>query len=91
MDEAGESLPGPESVASVIFKAATDGSEKLRYPVKTQGASLLHGILPEQLWRTNSAQIICHCLNPGLLVGFQLCRYCRSNPYIRKWRLFIER
>ncbi len=40
MDQGAGSLPGPESVARVIFKAATDGSERLRYPVKTQGASL---------------------------------------------------
>jgi NAD(P)-dependent dehydrogenase (short-subunit alcohol dehydrogenase family) len=44
-------LPGPESVANVIFKASTDGSNRLRYPVKTQGASVLHRILPEQQWR----------------------------------------
>jgi NAD(P)-dependent dehydrogenase (short-subunit alcohol dehydrogenase family) len=55
MDQASSpdsSLPGPRSVAEVIFKAATDGTERLRYPVKTQGASILHRLLPEQLWRS---------------------------------------
>jgi NAD(P)-dependent dehydrogenase (short-subunit alcohol dehydrogenase family) len=46
------SLPGPRSVAETIFKAATDGKQRLRYPVKTQGASFLHRILPESLWRS---------------------------------------
>jgi len=45
------SLPGPGSVAKIVFKAATDGTKRLRYPVKTQGASLLHRVLPEHLWR----------------------------------------
>ncbi len=44
-------LPGPESVAAVIFKASTDGSNRMRYPVKTQGASILQQLLPEQQWR----------------------------------------
>jgi NAD(P)-dependent dehydrogenase (short-subunit alcohol dehydrogenase family) len=44
-------LPGPESVAETIFKAATDGSEKLRYPIQTRGASTLSRILPEGAWR----------------------------------------
>ncbi|WP_263359090.1 SDR family oxidoreductase [Acidicapsa ligni] len=44
-------LPGPESVAEVIFKASIDGSKRLRYPVKTQGASILQRLLPEQQWR----------------------------------------
>ncbi len=44
-------LPGPESVAQAIYQAATDGTERLRYPVKTQGAHLLQRLLPEQPWR----------------------------------------
>lgn len=43
-------LPGPESVAEAIFTAATDGTERLRYPVKTQGAAIQR-ILPERQWR----------------------------------------
>ncbi|HEY0163419.1 MAG TPA: SDR family oxidoreductase [Edaphobacter sp.] len=44
-------LPGPESVAETIFKAATDSSERLRYPIETKGASTLSRILPEGAWR----------------------------------------
>ncbi len=44
-------LPGPESVAETIFKAASDGSDKLRYPIQTQGASILSRMLPERAWR----------------------------------------
>jgi NAD(P)-dependent dehydrogenase (short-subunit alcohol dehydrogenase family) len=29
-------LPGPERVAEVIFKASIDGTERLRYPMKTR-------------------------------------------------------
>jgi NAD(P)-dependent dehydrogenase (short-subunit alcohol dehydrogenase family) len=45
------SLPGPRNVAKTIFKAATDGTQRLRYPVETQGASLLHRVMSESLWR----------------------------------------
>ena len=50
------SLPEPRSVAEIVFKAATDGTQQLRYPVKTQGASLLHRLLPESLWRFTIAK-----------------------------------
>lgn len=55
MDQAsgpGSTFPGPESVAEAIYKASTDGSERLRYPVKTQGASILQPMLPERQWRS---------------------------------------
>jgi NAD(P)-dependent dehydrogenase (short-subunit alcohol dehydrogenase family) len=38
---AGETAPGPEVVAKTIFKAATDGSSKLRYPASVQTSMLL--------------------------------------------------
>jgi NAD(P)-dependent dehydrogenase (short-subunit alcohol dehydrogenase family) len=44
-------LPGPDSVAEIVFKAAIDRTKRLRYPVETQGASLLHRVMPEPLWR----------------------------------------
>jgi len=50
------SLPGPRSVAEVVFKAATDGTGRLRYPTQTQGASLLHRMIPEPLWRFTLAR-----------------------------------
>jgi NAD(P)-dependent dehydrogenase (short-subunit alcohol dehydrogenase family) len=49
-------LPGPRTVAETIFKAATDGTQRLRYPVKTQGASVLHRLMPESLWRFTMAK-----------------------------------
>jgi NAD(P)-dependent dehydrogenase (short-subunit alcohol dehydrogenase family) len=49
-------LPGPRSVAETIFNAATDGTQQLRYPVKTQGASFAHWLLPESLWRSTIAK-----------------------------------
>jgi NAD(P)-dependent dehydrogenase (short-subunit alcohol dehydrogenase family) len=55
MDQASgpdSSLPGPEGVAEVIYKAATDETERLRYPVKTQGASILQRMLPDRQWRS---------------------------------------
>jgi len=55
MDQASgpdSTLPGPESVAEAIYKASTDGTERLRYPVKTQGASILQRMLPDRQWRS---------------------------------------
>jgi NAD(P)-dependent dehydrogenase (short-subunit alcohol dehydrogenase family) len=49
-------LPEPRNVAETIFKAATDETPRLRYPVKTQGASFLHRLLPESLWRFTIAR-----------------------------------
>lgn len=45
-------LPGPKSVAQAIYQASTDGSERLRYPVKTQGAHILQRLIPERPWRS---------------------------------------
>jgi NAD(P)-dependent dehydrogenase (short-subunit alcohol dehydrogenase family) len=50
------SLPEPSAVAETIFKAATDGTQRLRYPVKTQGASMLHRLMPESMWRSTIAK-----------------------------------
>ncbi len=51
MQRVGESAPGPEVAASVIYGAVTDGSWKLRYPAN--GSLLLWSrrILPERLFR----------------------------------------
>lgn len=46
MQTAGETGPGPESVARMIFTAATDGSHRLRYPVNAAGILLLRRFLP---------------------------------------------
>ncbi len=50
------SLPGPARVATTIFRAATDATARLRYPVHTQGAHILQKILPEWLWRSTLAK-----------------------------------
>jgi len=44
------SLPGPEPVAKLIWQAATDGSERLRYTTVTKGALTMNRILPEEWW-----------------------------------------
>jgi NAD(P)-dependent dehydrogenase (short-subunit alcohol dehydrogenase family) len=45
-------LPGPEGVAKVIYKASTDSSNKLRYLVKTGPYLKVNAILPDTLWRS---------------------------------------
>lgn len=42
--------PGCEGVARAIFKAATDQSWRLRYPVQTGPILALHAALPDTLW-----------------------------------------
>lgn len=39
--KAGEDAPGPDVVAKTIYRAATDGSSKLRYPASAQSSGLL--------------------------------------------------
>jgi short-subunit dehydrogenase len=43
--------PTPDIVAKTIFRAATDGSERLRYPVANGPIPWLHRILPDAVWR----------------------------------------
>jgi len=43
--------PGAEPVAEAIYRAATDRSARLRYPVKGRMLLTLHALLPEPLWR----------------------------------------
>lgn len=52
MSKAGEKAPGPEIVAKTIFKAATDGSSKLRYPAGGQARFILffRKVLPGHLF-----------------------------------------
>lgn len=51
MHDAGLKAPGPEVVAATIFRAATDGSWKLRYPVNSADLLWLRKLLPEGLFR----------------------------------------
>jgi NAD(P)-dependent dehydrogenase (short-subunit alcohol dehydrogenase family) len=46
MQKAGETAPGPEVVARVIYRAATDGSKKLRYPANSAMILWLRRLLP---------------------------------------------
>lgn len=46
MNKFGETAPGPERVAQVIYQAATDGSGKLRYPVNSALFLALRRLLP---------------------------------------------
>jgi NAD(P)-dependent dehydrogenase (short-subunit alcohol dehydrogenase family) len=50
MQKAGATAPGPEVVAKTIFKAATDGSWRLRYPVNSKGLLVLRRLLPTRLF-----------------------------------------
>lgn len=44
-------LPGPERVAEVIFRAATDGTARLRYRAAAGPYPLMHALLPDAIWR----------------------------------------
>jgi NAD(P)-dependent dehydrogenase (short-subunit alcohol dehydrogenase family) len=46
MNKAGATAPGPEVVAKAIYRAATDGSWKLRYQANTMGLLALRRLLP---------------------------------------------
>jgi short-subunit dehydrogenase len=43
--------PSAEPVAEAIYRAATDGSTRLRYPVKGRLTLVLHAVLPSAMWR----------------------------------------
>ena len=51
MNKFGETAPGPEKVAAVIFKAAADGSGKLRYQVNSAQLLALRRLLPLSLFQ----------------------------------------
>jgi short-subunit dehydrogenase len=46
LQKAGADAPGPEVVARAIYKAATDGSRRLRYPANSAALLLLRRLLP---------------------------------------------
>jgi NAD(P)-dependent dehydrogenase (short-subunit alcohol dehydrogenase family) len=50
-DQLNTGSPTAEIVAKTIFRAATDGSERLRYPVANGPIPWLHRILPDAIWR----------------------------------------
>lgn len=46
LQQAGQNAPGPEVVAATIFRAATDGSTRLRYPVNASLVLAARSLLP---------------------------------------------
>jgi len=46
MQKAGADAPGPEIVARTIYRAATDGRHRLRYPANSASVLLLRRLLP---------------------------------------------
>ena len=50
--------PGCEKVARTIFRAATDNSARLRYPVHGRFLLLMRSIVPDSLWRSVLASVI---------------------------------
>jgi len=50
LQRAGETAPGPESVAPVIYRAATDGSWRIRYQANSAMILALRRLLPDSLF-----------------------------------------
>ena len=50
MQQAGATAPGPELVAKTIFRAATDGSKRLRYPVNSRAILWARHLLGTRLF-----------------------------------------
>ena len=46
------SAPSAQPVAAAIFRAATDGSDRLRYPVGGTLIRMLHAVLPRRVWQS---------------------------------------
>jgi hypothetical protein len=55
---------GPERVAEVILRAASDTSGKLRYPVDGRIILALHTMLPDVLWRSLAGRLTPKPSNP---------------------------
>ncbi len=51
MQKAGENAPGGEVVAETIYRAITDGTWKMRYPINTKGMLFLRRFLPDSLFQ----------------------------------------
>jgi NAD(P)-dependent dehydrogenase (short-subunit alcohol dehydrogenase family) len=58
-------LPGPEGVAKVIYQAAIDRTERLRYTAQPGPYLLMHRLFPDRFWRS--------------LVGMVLNTHARSQ------------
>lgn len=53
-----ERMPGPEGVATVIYRAATDGSPRLRYLAKPGPYLAMNRLLPDPIWRLMIGQML---------------------------------
>jgi short-subunit dehydrogenase len=51
MQKSGETAPGPDKVAQVIYRAATDGKWKMRYPVNAAMILSLRKALPDKAFQ----------------------------------------
>jgi NAD(P)-dependent dehydrogenase (short-subunit alcohol dehydrogenase family) len=58
MQKAGETAPGPETVAAVIFRAAESGSWKLRYQANSAPILFLRWLLPDGIFNGLMRRII---------------------------------
>jgi NAD(P)-dependent dehydrogenase (short-subunit alcohol dehydrogenase family) len=58
MNKFGETAPGPEKVAAVIYQAATDGSGKLRYQVNSAPLLALRRLLPLSLFQNIVRKVV---------------------------------
>lgn len=45
-------LPGSEGVAKVIYRAAIDRTERLRYTAQPGPYLLMHKVMPDSIWRS---------------------------------------
>jgi hypothetical protein len=43
--------PPADPIAEMVFKAATDPADRLRYPVRGRIALAIHAVLPDAVWR----------------------------------------
>lgn len=58
MNKFGETAPGPEKVAAVIYKAATDGSGRLRYQVNSAPLLALRRLLPLSVFQSIMRMVV---------------------------------
>jgi NAD(P)-dependent dehydrogenase (short-subunit alcohol dehydrogenase family) len=47
-----ERMPTPDKIAEVVYRAATDPSDRLRYLAKPGPYIALYKLLPDRLWRS---------------------------------------
>ena len=58
LQKAGAEAPGPEIVARTIYRAATDGRHRLRYPANSAAVLLLRRLLPTGVFMCDSEEAV---------------------------------